>query len=150
MSVWLCMCFILTNNCDGSLLFSLAQWFRDTDVVVAASSDPLPQATDCFALERCCLKDKQDITFTITAKDHVVSLTAEIASNTPTPTLLWFTKVSWNTRWQVSLYLFLCYTRPAQLTTELVVTCWSQQRWPSFLRSGRYTTDPVTIWWRPQ
>ena len=45
-------------------------------MVGAASSDPLPQATDCFALERCCLKDKQDITFTITAKDHVVSLTA--------------------------------------------------------------------------
>ena len=44
-------------------------------MVGAASSDPLPQATDCFALERCCLKDKQDITFTITAKDHVVSLT---------------------------------------------------------------------------
>ena len=44
-------------------------------MVVAVSSDPLPQATDCFALERRCVKDKQDITFTITAKDHVVSLT---------------------------------------------------------------------------
>ena len=41
-------------------------------MVVPASSDPLPQATDCFALESCCLKDKQDITFTITAKDHNV------------------------------------------------------------------------------
>ena len=57
-------------------------------MVVAASSDPLPQATDCFALERCCLKDKQDITFTITAKNHVVSLTAGIASNNTKPTLL--------------------------------------------------------------
>ena len=57
-------------------------------MVVAASSDPLPQTTDCFPLERFCLKDKQNITFTITAKDHVVSLTAEIASNNTKPTLL--------------------------------------------------------------